>query len=136
MRHQFSLLAWVVTAELSKILTSQALHSDSEWVGPRNLLFMDCFGNTKAGRYSAPRDRGCRGSWVSQAGRSRAASGEAPGHVTHVPKAYHRPPCSLHLFNHARPSRVTFLKQLWPCAYLLETSLGFSAAFRRKARLP
>ena len=31
---------------------------------------------------------------------------------------------------------MTFRKQLRPCGYLLETSLGFSATYRREARLP
>ena len=64
-----------------------------------------------------------------------AAAGVVPGHVTCVLKAYRWPPCLLHLSSPACHSEMTFLKLLWPCAYLRETSLGFSAACRRKARL-
>lgn len=45
-----------------------------------------------------------------------------------------RPPVLSICPHHACPSGVTFLKQLWPFAHLLETSLAFSTAYRRKAR--
>lgn len=56
--------------------------------------------------------------------------------MTRVLKTHRRPPILSICPNLACPSGVTFPKQLWPFAYLLETSLGFSSTHRRKARLP
>lgn len=91
-------------------------------------MFMDGSGNTEASTLHL-------GTMAAAILGVPAVAGVVPGHVTCVLKAYRWLPCPLNLSSPACPSEMTFLKLLWPCAYLRETSLGFSAARRRKARL-